>query len=335
MTLKKPFFITFFSLIKTQFIERLWDFWCLFSIIGIWPRFIEPHLLAISKISLKIPSLATDLSHLKILQFSDLHMNSRVPDFFLNHLVRKVKELTPDLIVFTGDFLCYSQLENKKRLKDFLNSFTAPYGCYAILGNHDYARFVSVNAKGEYDIVESTTTTILRGFQRLFTNTTLQSRITSRAKEVGHHVGLLKLLEETPFKVLDNSTYLIPIKKAQLNLCGLGEYTLGQCKPEEAFKAYDRKCLGIILSHNPDSLSLLEKFPGELILSGHTHGGQVNLPWMWKKFTLLENPLLKRGLVHLNKKWIYINRGIGSVMPFRWFSLPEITLITLETSHEN
>ena len=65
-------------------------------------------------------------------------------------------------------------------------------------------------------------------------------------------------------------------------------------------------------------------------MCGHTHGGQVNLPWFWKKFTLMENPQLKRGLVRMLDKWIYINRGVGSIMQFRWFAKPEILLLTLE-----
>jgi predicted MPP superfamily phosphohydrolase len=85
----------------------------------------------------------------------------------------------------------------------------------------------------------------------------------------------------------------------------------------------------VVLVHNPDGVKTLRGYPGDVVLSGHTHGGQVNLPWMWKRFAVLENPAVRRGLYYLEGKWIYVNRGIGSVMKFRWFAVPEILSITL------
>jgi predicted MPP superfamily phosphohydrolase len=103
----------------------------------------------------------------------------------------------------------------------------------------------------------------------------------------------------------------------------------GRCLPEIAFKNYDKQYPGIILAHNPDSSALLESYPGEVILSGHTHGCQINLPWMWKKFTKLENMSLRKGFFKVRDKWLYVNRGVGAIMKFRWFSVPEILFLTL------
>jgi hypothetical protein len=74
----------------------------------------------------------------------------------------------------------------------------------------------------------------------------------------------------------------------------------------------------------------MTSYPNSLVLCGHTHGGQVNLPWMWKKFTLMENIQYKQGLHALgNGRLAYISRGVGSVLTFRWFAPPEIVCITL------
>lgn len=319
---------------KKTFSEILWDLWCIFSIVGIWPRFIEPNTLSISKHRLPLSELPPCLEGLKIVQFSDLHLNERMPAAFTNKLIRKIQALSPDIIVFTGDFLCYSELKDKNRLKSLLSSLTAPYGCYAVLGNHDYEQFVSINEKGEYDLVNHASPTIVRGFKRLFSQIKLKGQSTPAAKTIGMHKELLELVAATPFRILHNQSTLLSIKGEGLNLCGLGEYSLGRCRPEEAFKDYQDQFPGIILSHNPDSLVLLKKFPGSIILSGHTHGGQINLPWMWKRFTLLENPRLKRGLVQIHHKLLYINRGLGSVLRFRWFALPEITQFTLVKNHD-
>jgi len=308
----------------------LWDLFCTVSIVGIWPRFIEPRLILTTHKNLPIRNLPKELYNLKILQISDLHFHYQTSPSFLNQLIDKCQKLRPDLIVFTGDFLCYSQLEEPERLKTFLGRFDAPYGCYAVLGNHDYASFVSVNGQGDYDLIEpSTASSLSRAFSRLQTTITLTKHTTERARATPLHIDLLSLLEDTPFQVLHNSTRAISIKGTKLNICGLGEHTVGKMDPQTAFSTYNKEYPGIILLHNPDGAPHLRDYPGDIILSGHTHGGQVNLPWMWKKFTTLENMHFQKGLIKCDDKWLYVNRGLHSVLPFRWFSPPEILSLTL------
>lgn len=313
---------------KNSTVSSLWNAWCFASLIGIWPRFIEPRLLQTTHLSLPI-NIPPALDQLKILQFSDLHLHRGVSDRFLKKLEKRIMRLKPDIIVFTGDFLCYSELDDRKRLKDFLCCLNAPYGCFAILGNHDYSEFVSINEKGDYDVIKQESSSLMRAFKRLFAKTTITGKITPRAKAVTMHEELLKLLELTPFKVLHNETKILDIKGHHLNICGLGEYFTGRFHPDEAFKNYNPKYPGIVLSHNPDTAPRLLSYPGDIILSGHAHGKQVNLPWIWKRFTLMENRNLTRGLKKIDGKWLYINRGVGGVIDFRWFAIPEILLLRL------
>lgn len=312
--------------------DLLWDFWCCISILGIWPRFIEPRLISTTRLAIEIPSLPKALDGLKILQLSDLHFHSGIPDFFLNKMLAKVKQLAPDLIVFTGDFLCYSKLIDPERLQRTLAALQAPYGCFAILGNHDYQEYVSISETGDYDVNFDRRSSIKKGWSRLWKEVALTKTVTPRAQNVGLNESLIALLKQTPFELLHNQNRVIPIKGSCLNICGLGEHMLGRFLPEIAFQDYDKSCPGIILTHNPDSVPYLKDYPGELVLSGHTHGGQVNIPVMYKKFAILENMHLKKGLWKIDGKWVYINRGLGSVMPFRWFSVPEISLFTLSKS---
>lgn len=309
----------------------LWDLFCTSSLIGIWPRFIEPRLIFTSRISLSIPNLPQDLKGLKILQISDLHLNRQVADSFYDKLTNKCEILKPDVIVFTGDFICYSHLEEPQRLKSLLQRFHAPYGCYAVLGNHDYASFVSINHQGDYDvIVPPTSSSLSRAFSRLGESTVLTKTVTAEAQKTSFHPELLRLIQESPFELLHNETKTITVKSTKLNITGLGEHCLNKIDAALAYRNYKSNYPGITLLHNPDGAAHLKDWPSDIILSGHTHGGQVNLPWMWKKFTLLENIKLKKGLVKLFDKWVYINRGLGSVLPFRWFSPPEILLLTLD-----
>lgn len=314
-----------------QWNEWLWEAWCIASIIGIWPRYIEPRLLTVTRLNLPIRRLPSEFIGFKILHFTDLHWSHQFSPYLQKKLIRKMNALKPDLIVFTGDMLCRAKLENREVLRLTLCSLKAKIGCFAVLGNHDYADFVTVNAKGDYDVEQPcAASNIGKGFRRLFSSFSLTRQVTARAQNVEYHVDLADLLRETPFRLLKNTTERVCYEGQWMNICGLEEYTLGRCDPEKAFKNYDSRYPGVILCHNPDAFQLLKNCPGDLILSGHTHGGQVNLPFLWKRLTRLECLQFKRGLKRISEKWGYVNRGISSVMKFRWFSIPEVALITLQ-----
>lgn len=312
-------------------IEWLWDLWCISSVIGIWPRFIEPNLLSRTHLDLPIPDLSKDLIGIKILQFSDLHWSVKFSNSLLKKLIYKINDFEPDLILFTGDLLCRSKFEDRERLSHFFRSLRASTGCFAVLGNHDYEKFVTVNERGDYDLESDHSSSMIgKGFKRLFSSISLSKQMTDKVKAVYSHPQLREFFASVNFRLLENTSQLVPYKQGYINVCGLEEYTLGRLDPEKTFAHYDSKYPGLVLCHNPDAIPHLISYPGQVILCGHTHGGQVNLPWMWKKFTYLENVHFKRGIKKIGDKWVYINRGIGSVMKFRWFSLPEITFITLK-----
>lgn len=310
--------------------EKAWDLFCMLSLVGIWPRYIEPHFLRTTKLALKIPGLPKDLDGLRIAQFSDLHLNSRMSDYFLNKVLDGIAKFSPDFIFFTGDFLCRSQLKEPVRLKELLRKMHAKYGCYAILGNHDYEKYVSITTDGHYDVMDKPMTDIGKGFQRLFSKPLkLSGKIADRTQEVNMHQPLIDLLQETPFILLHNESRLVPIKKSAINLCGLGDYMLGKTLPEIAFRNYDHQFPGIVLTHNPDSIKNLKGYPGDLILSGHTHGGQMDVPLFRNRFFVMEDLKLKKGLCSVDGRWVYVNRGLGGVTPLRWFASPELLLMTL------
>ncbi len=312
-----------------KFIERLWDLWCIVSLVGIWPRFVEPRLLISSHTTIPISDLPKELEGLKIVHISDLHYTEEMSEYFLERIAKKITTINPDLIVFTGDLITYSQLTQFEALKSFLKKLHAPLGCFAILGNHDYADYVSLGNDGRFRKIESHLPVLMRGFSRLFS--------TENTKEEGAIVRypvpqideLSKLYEETGFHLLHNETVQIGKKNARLNISGLGDYMTGNCMPQDAFKNYSYTCPGIVLSHNPDSYDLLENYPGDLLLFGHTHGGQVNLPYIWKKVTPLKNKIFKSGLFHIDNRYLYVNRGLGATFPFRWFAPPELAIFEL------
>jgi hypothetical protein len=301
------------------------DTLCVLSIAGIWPRFIEPKLLKTEQI--KIPLCGQ--GKITIAHLTDLHLNPSMGKRFTEKIVKKVKALKPDIIVFTGDFLCKSKLGDKGRLQEFLGAFDAPFGCFASLGNHDYQDWITVNDEGEYDI-DLGSSDLSKGISRLLFPKELKGKRTKKAEKVKLHEELIEIFQNSPFTLLHNQTVKVPIRDTVLNITGLGDYTTGHFQPQKAFLDFDNQYPGIVLSHNPDSFPLLKNYPGNLILSGHTHGGELNIPFLWKRLTPMENPKFKRGLVKEKGKWLYVNRGVGSSANVRLLCPPEIAYITLE-----
>lgn len=304
----------------------------LFSVVGIWPRFIEPRRLLETQLNWQLTDENAHLDGLKIVQLSDLHFHKKSSKRFLKKLQDKLAEIKPDLILFTGDFICYSQLEKEELLYNFLSQLHAPMGKFSIPGNHDYSRYVSKNSEGVYDTVPRPNPFIgiCKGLKRLFSGHVEGYAVSDSTAAIPPHEELLSLLKRSGFTHLDNTSVTLPIG---LNICGLGDLALGQCLPKNAFKHYCPEFPGIILSHNPDSFPKLLDFPGDWILSGHTHGEQIHIPWpKWgrkisQKLARLENRTYTRGLFPLGKKFLYVNRGLGSHIPFRLFSPPEVTTI--------
>lgn len=312
-----------------RFIERLWDLWCTMSIIGIWPRFIEPACLFTKQVTIPIPSLPKELNGLRIAQLSDLHYSEHTSKRFLNRIKTKVESLSCDLILFTGDLISYSELPETEALSSFLKSLHAPLGCYAIFGNHDYSEYVSLTSDGSVRKVCNRLPAIMRGFARLFSFKDQSNECPIVREPIKELETLRKLFEQSGFTVLHNKTVQIGKHNHLINLTGLGDLMAGQCLASRAFANYNVNFPGIVLSHNPDSYSLLENYPGNLFLFGHTHGGQVNLPYIWKRITPLKNKALKSGLFQMKDRFLYVNRGLGATFPFRWCAPPEITVFTL------
>ena len=310
------------------------DFLTTCSIVGIWPRFIEPRMLKTTKLKWKLDKEVSHLDGIKIVHLTDLHLNAKTSQKFLDKIVRRVNWLKPDLILFTGDFLCYSHLECPQRLSSFLSRLEASLGSYCSFGNHDYAKYVTLSREGVYDLLPppNPLSGVLRGLRTLFTPLKTGTEVSEKVLSISVNEELCQLLRSTPFKLLENTTVTLPIG---LNLSGLGDLALGRCHPKTAFLGYNPQFPGIVLSHNPDSLPRLLDYPGDWILCGHTHGEQIHIPWpKWgreisKKLARLQNRAYTRGLFTVgNHKKLYVNRGLGCHKPFRLFSPPEICLIT-------
>ncbi|DAB40930.1 MAG TPA: hypothetical protein CFH81_01115 [Sulfurovum sp. UBA12169] len=141
-------------------------------------------------------------------------------------------------------------------------------------------------------------------------------------------VKIIDFMQKTQIKVLLNEN--ITIDALKLNVVGVTDlfgYRLGLLIPDidKAFKGCNKNYQTILLAHQPKFIEQLKNYAPDLILSGHTHGGQI---WPFNYLVGLQQPYVK-GLHRLPKgNHIYINSGIGFWgPPMRLNSQAEITYI--------
>jgi uncharacterized protein len=131
--------------------------------------------------------------------------------------------------------------------------------------------------------------------------------------------------------VLINEGFRFTARDASVWLCGVDDYMVGKTDLRAALRGSFPDEMKLLLAHNPQILRQAARFGVDLILSGHTHGGQIKIRDEEKR--ILPRRKLKNGLHRRKETQIYITRGIGTVvLPVRFGCPPEISLIELKTS---
>jgi uncharacterized protein len=124
--------------------------------------------------------------------------------------------------------------------------------------------------------------------------------------------------------------HLITRGRRRLAIGGAGDLWVDSLGVEQAFARTDEADCRILLSHNPDSADSGFATPVDLIVSGHTHGGQVCLPWVGAPLLPVENKRYQSGLVQTGVAPMYISRGLGwAIAPLRFNCRPEIARLEL------
>ncbi|MBV7333056.1 metallophosphoesterase [Chloroflexi bacterium TSY] len=116
-----------------------------------------------------------------------------------------------------------------------------------------------------------------------------------------------------------------------IHLAGIDDITEGAPELDSALAQVPTDATKILLSHNPDVLEDGRSREADVILSGHTHGGQINLPIVGAIHT--HSAHLKRheaaGYMWRDRTQVYVTRGVGEGIPLRFCAKPQITLITI------
>jgi predicted MPP superfamily phosphohydrolase len=130
--------------------------------------------------------------------------------------------------------------------------------------------------------------------------------------------------------VLDNAHTEVTRGADALQLAGIDDWSWGYADWTRALGGLDRKRPALLLSHEPQVFDLPETAGISLILSGHTHGGQVSLPFVGAPARFLEAFKYIRGLYERAGTQLYVSRGTGVVgLPIRFGARPEIASLRL------
>lgn len=143
---------------------------------------------------------------------------------------------------------------------------------------------------------------------------------------------LTELWIEAGFHVLLNEAYLLKRGGAVMAVAGLEDLLHGNPDPAKALRNVPEGTFTILMMHEPDYADIAQGYSFHLQLSGHSHGGQIRLPFVGAPFTPYGSQKYINGLYYTDdsRMPVYVNRGFGeTVMPFRFLCRPELTVLTL------
>jgi len=269
-------------------------------IIIFYGSFIEPRLIASTRQTIHLGNSGT---YVRIAVLSDLHAGPYKGEGFFRRVLNKVKLENPDMVVFLGDYI-YNKPEAISDLKPFAELYARSgkyLGSYGVLGNH------------EYGLPDSGQTLPIDEEKLAQVKVSLQQQA---------QITLLNN-DHLPFWVGNKRFYLIGIEDLW---SGRASFT------KDALHGLSPSIPKILLSHNPD-VTLLAPHLADLIIAGHTHGGQIALPWIGPipQVPTELGRRFARGLFTINNTLTFITSGLGESGPrARLFVPPEIGILNIE-----
>lgn len=147
-----------------------------------------------------------------------------------------------------------------------------------------------------------------------------------------------EIIENSGFVLLQNEGQEVQLLNgSSINVIGLDDAMLGSPDLDTAMQGVSHETYNILLAHEPDIAQLAIGRDIHLQLSGHSHGGQVQIPFVGALVTPPYGEMYYEGFYklgdHNDQLTLYVNRGLGTTrLPFRFLSKPELTVFTLKSS---
>ena len=242
------------------------------------------------EVEIPIKNLPAAFDGYRIVQISDLHVGLTIREPFVRAVADLCMAQSPDAIALTGDLLDGKVDELRPDMAP-MSSLNAPDGVYYVTGNHEY---------------------------------------------YSGALPWVRYFEQIGWRCLMNEHHIIERDDAQLAMCGVTDRSAHQMIPEHrsdpqsALTGLPQELSKIMLAHQPKSVHDLPQGHVDLVLSGHTHGGQF---FPWSLLVKLAQPYLKGLYRHDERTAVYVNQGTGYWgPPIRIQTVCEVTLITLRSS---
>ncbi len=305
---------------------------------------------------------------LTILHLSDFHLRKGRKGKKLFSFVNSLKNIEPDLILLTGDLV--EKDEYVDYLIDMLSGLDAKMGKYAVLGVHDYynktiKEFVSnmVKRKKEYrrlnDVKEliskldSIGVKVLKNESVLYNFKDRSNRFSDYSERaiqckpltakdtigylqiIGLEDSIIKKTEiAKAFSNISGNMEELPVEdnysKNNIRSC----FTINRSNIHEL---HEEKKINICMTHTPerDVICEIARRGADIVLCGHTHGGQVRIPGLGAIITGSNiSARYASGLFYFKKFVLFTSRGLGEgkYSPFRFFCRPEACLIKINVT---
>lgn len=259
----------------------------------------EPKRLIVERRFIPVPDLPPTLDGLTIALLTDFHLfpNGRGIEL-AEEAVLRANEANPDLVFLGGDLVHWSGAV--PFLIPVLRQIRSRYGVFAVLGNHDH----HCPWRWRRPAPWGGTPLSIPGWRDVF-------------RKGG---AFLLVNEAIPVSVGRTKIWVVGVDDAYTRRANL-RVALRDV-PEGAFV--------LLLSHSPDIVDdpLIDRIA--VVFSGHTHGGQINLPLFGPLFApCREKRRRAQGLTRVGKAWLYVSRGVSAGIPLRFRCPPEVTVLRL------
>ncbi len=266
----------------------------------LYSRYIGTSGLKVKEYKITNPNIPKSMHGLKIVHISDIHYGRITFEKELKYLVQTINLTKPDLVIFSGDLIDKDTKvtgEMADQISSILKEIKASIGKYAIKGNHDYElnqwNFILENS-GFIDLNDT--------YDTIY-------------KESNDYILLTGI-----------STNLKGEKTIDEKLAATNQF-LESLSEEAIHPSYQ-----ILVLHEPDYINQINVNEFDLVLAGHSHNGQVNLPLIGPIWLPKGAKIYYKSHYKLNQTELFISNGIGvSTINFRLFNRPSFHLYRLTT----
>lgn len=256
--------------------------------ISLYGGLVEKNAMVVRHFDVPVENIPDDIKGFSIVQLSDIHLGPFMGLEDLDRLLQQASGLQGDILAITGDLFDDRKINAKaaKMVDSYVDHFK--YGIVYCRGNHEYFRGI-------------------QAIDMALAKTRIQYLVNANTFITG---------TELPIYVAGVD---YPIKRDEFQF-------LQEAYTDLALKDIPDKSVKILLAHHPDFFDSAAKYGTDLVLAGHTHGGQLGVLGV-----PVVPPLFKymRGMYKVENTLGYVHSGNGSWFPFRLGCPPEIAVFTL------